>query len=362
MTHVKNVLICPLDWGLGHATRMVAVIHLFKGTGARVILAADGGSYDFLNSRFPDCELIRLPGFSPTYPARGSMALAMLRSYPRMMREARQAQIMLEKLIRDLRIDVVISDNRYELYSDQAYTVFITHQLKPSTPGLLGVAGPFVQAKIRRYIRQFNELWIPDYKGEPNLSGRLSHLEEMPLKNAFFIGPLSRFSYTGKVDADQAANLLIIISGPEPQRTLMEKMLTEQALESGIETIILQGKPGETKETRSGNVRLVPHLPDKELAGLIRNTDYVISRPGYSTLMDLAVLGKQAIFIPTPGQTEQEYLAQRCYRKRWHYTENQRDFNLLRALERSRDFTGLKVGNDMKVMKDRIRHLVEAAQ
>lgn len=334
MPSQKTILVCPLDWGLGHATRMVPVIQLLLDKGAKVIIGADHRPLSFLMQRFPDCDFVKLPGFSPVYPKDGSMALTMLKLFPQMQAAARKAHDLLQDIIAEKPVDIVISDNRYELHSENAYCVFITHQLDIATPGITAPARPIIRGIINQYIRKYDELWVPDFEGQPNLSGKLSHIKNIPVSNFHFVGPLSRFSGIEAEEPAEEPEILVMLSGPEPQRTLLEELLIRQIQETGKKTVILQGKPEETPERQTGNIKLIPHLPDEKMAGLIKSAGIIISRPGYSTIMDLAVLGKKALFIPTPGQTEQEYLAERFKKEKIFYSKPQKTFELERAMEK----------------------------
>lgn len=359
MPQKKTILVCPLDWGLGHATRMVPVIELLTERGAKVIIGADNRPLNFLMQRFPSCEFVKLPGFSPTYPVNGSMALVMLKSFPQMGAAARKAHDLLQEIITGKKVDIVISDNRYELHSKKAYCVFVTHQLDIATPGLTVPAKPVIRGIINRYIRKYDELWIPDFEGEPNLSGKLSHIRHMPLDNYHFIGPLSRFSLVDAELSSEKTEILALLSGPEPQRTMLEQLLISQITDSGKKAVILQGKPEETSGQKNGNIRIIPHLPDEKLAALIKSAKTIITRPGYSTIMDLAVLGKKAVFIPTPGQTEQEYLAQRFKKEKIFYSGQQKSFDLNRALKAQENYSGLSVELNADVLVKRVTGILE---
>jgi len=226
-----------------------------------------------------------------------------------MLRFADKAHNNLEKLIKEKNIDIVISDNRYELWTNNAKTVFITHQLNVQTPKYGRVANSAIRQLIYSFIKKYDELWIPDNEGENNLSGKLSHVKKFPHDNYHFLGPLSRFQFVQPEKIDKKIDILIILSGPEPQRTILEVKLKDQAFQTGLKTVILQGRPDDENYETFGNVEVFSHLSDEKFAGYLLAADIVISRPGYSTLMDLAWFGKKAIFIPTPGQTEQKYLA-----------------------------------------------------
>lgn len=353
----KKILVCPLDWGLGHATRLVPVIESLLERKAEVIIGADNRPYEFLANRFPDCDLIRFPGYSPRYPVRGSMALLMIKEYPRMKRSAQLARERLHKIVREKKIDVVISDNRYELYTEDTVNIFISHQLNMHTPGLTILFKPFLQRTINGYIRQFDELWIPDADGNPNLSGKLSRPKRYPLKSCFFIGPLTRFSKVTSKEIVAPFDLLVILSGPEPQRTILEEKLIKQIKETDLRTVVLQGKPELQEKNEEGNIRFLTHADDETMAGLYQAARYVISRPGYTTLMDLSVFGSKAMLIPTPGQTEQEYLAHKVEKEGLYYTAKQQHFQIEKALQLADNYKGLQWVDHNHTLEQRLNNL-----
>ncbi len=359
MKNKKTILVCPMDWGLGHATRVVPIIEVLKKKkDIHLIVGADNRPLEFLKRRYPQLEVIKFPGYAPQYPAKGIMVLKMITEIPEMKKQADKAHLFLEKLITEKNIDLVISDNRYELWSEKTKTVFITHQLNIQTPKYGKVAKPALKQMIYSYIKKHDELWIPDVKDENNLSGALSHIEKYPLKNYCFIGPLTRFQYVKPLLPKQNIDLLILLSGPEPQRTILEIKLKDQAFQSGLSTVILQGRTEEKHHVKMGNLEIFSHLPDEQFAGYIKASKNIICRPGYSSLMDLAWFGKKAIFIPTPGQTEQEYLAETLKQKGLYYYQNQKEFDLQKALARSENYRGLTMKNNAAVLENRIKALL----
>ncbi|HJN06746.1 MAG TPA: glycosyltransferase [Bacteroidales bacterium] len=353
----KNILVCPLDWGLGHATRMVPVIEMLERKGANVIIAADNRPLEFLVQRFPQNTTIQLPGYSPNYPSNNNMALAMLTSLPSMILEARQANRRLQTIINEHNIDAVISDNRYELSTSKVPTVFITHQLNIQTSGWHKIGKPIINCTINHYLNKFNEVWVPDIPGKFRLSGNLSKSNKFASK-LFNIGLLSRFSKPEVTHKSNSIDILIILSGPEPQRTILEKLLLSQALKTELKTVILLGKPEEQVSNENKNVKLISHITDDEFSLLIQSAKIVISRPGYSTLMDLAVFGKKAIFIPTPGQTEQEYLANRLLDEGIAFSQSQSNFDLPTALKNEKLYKGLFLENKPELLELRIDKLL----
>ena len=194
MNKKKTVLVAPLNWGLGHAARMVPVIEHLVQYNARVIIAADKRPLKFLQLQFPDIAFIRFPGFEPHYPNNSMMAIQMALSFPKMWQQSRQAHRFLQKIVAEYEVDIIISDNRFECYSAITYNVFVTHQLQIQTIGLQQIFKSFIKKLNYRYIKKYDVLWIPD-AADPhrNLSGKLSHVNQFPIENYHFIGPLSRF-------------------------------------------------------------------------------------------------------------------------------------------------------------------------
>lgn len=357
MERIKNILVCPLDWGLGHATRMVPVIEMLVQKGANVIIAADNRPLDFLLQRFPQNTFVRLKGYSPNYPSNSNMAWAILKSMPEMMSEANKANKMLQEIIREYHIDAVISDNRYELSTSKVPSVFITHQLDIQVKGWQTIGKPIINRLINHYVNKFDEVWIPDVLDKFRLSGKLSESNKFSNKS-FNIGLLSRFLVPELKYEKNQIDILIILSGPEPQRTILEELLLSQALKTNLKTVILQGKPAEHINKEVNNVKIISHLPDTEFSELIQSARLVISRPGYSTLMDLAVFNKKAVFIPTPGQTEQEYLANRLLVEGIAFSQNQNNFSLTDALNSLSQFKGLFLENKPELLESRINNLL----
>jgi UDP-N-acetylglucosamine:LPS N-acetylglucosamine transferase len=152
---------------------------------------------------------------------------------------------------------------------------------------------------------------------------------------------------------------MAIISGPEPQRSIFEKMLVSQLKESGLKAILALGKPELGKEViTQGNIDIYPHMNTEEMQQAILSSKLIIGRPGYSSIMDLAVLGKPAILVPTPGQTEQEYLADYHMSKRHFYSVSQHEFDLTRLLRLARNYPGINIKADQAVLNERIEQLI----
>ncbi len=334
MKKKKRILLAPLDWGLGHATRCIPIAHALEKNGCKVIFAADERPLQLLMNEFPNNDFIKLSGYKIRYPKNGNMASSMLLQSYKILKKIKEERRALQHIIKDFKIDGVISDNRFGLYSKNIPCVFITHQLK--------IQSPYFQKWIQKinfkYINRFNECWVPDIEGNI-LTGNLTNNINTPFQ-CKFIGPLSRFKRLKQTDD---LDILAIVSGPEPQRSLFETLLRKQL--KGRNAVLILGKPELEINEKEGDLNIISHLNSQDLNQAMTNAKIVISRSGYSTIMDLAALEKKAVFIPTPGQTEQLYLADYFCKKKTAYTMSQEDFNLDIALNQSLEFSGFKKTN-----------------
>jgi uncharacterized protein (TIGR00661 family) len=361
---IPRILVCPLDWGIGHATRCVPVIRTLQEFDAEVIIGADGRALEFLKNYFPELELIRMPGPSVNYPASGRMALKIAVQIPKILSGIRKEHLLLKKIIKSHHIDAVISDNRFGIWSKDIYSIYITHQVRIKAPKGWGFAEPWMARIHEQFWKNYGECWIPDYPGSPVLSGELGHPEKLDPK-CHFIGPLSRFSSSSVDDlkVDEKTEVLVMLSGPEPQRTIFEQIILDEFRKyPGKKAIVLRGLPGLSEQTSPlPDVTMFSHLPDADLARLILSAKVIICRPGYSTLMDLACLGKSAILVPTPGQTEQEYLAGYHARSGAFACMMQKEFSLEASLRLSGNLAPIKLfKSGQLLLGERIKKLSES--
>jgi uncharacterized protein (TIGR00661 family) len=331
-----KVLVAPLDWGLGHATRCIPIIRELIVQGCSVILAGEGKVKSLLQLEFPALPFLQLPGYRIEYAFSGwGLAFKIVAQIPKLLSAIKEEQAWLEKVVEEEKIDAVISDNRYGLFNEKIHCVFITHQLLIKAP--VKLAEDFLQNINYRYIDKFDECWVPDEAGENNLAGLLSHPTELPSIPTKYVGPLSRFN----PDQSQSSQnyLLILLSGPEPQRTLLESQMIEELKQYTKPVVLVRGLPAENgKLDVNENVAVYSHLQAAVLEEKIKSASLVISRCGYSTVMDLAALDKKSILIPTPGQTEQEYLATHLMEKNFALCIEQKKFRLKNALALAADF------------------------
>lgn len=278
--------------------------------GHELILVADGFPLQFLKQEFPSLRFISLPSYSIRYSKSNSQVAAMIRSFPFLVGGIIREHRWLKKLLKTEHFDRVISDNRFGMWNKNTHSIYITHQLMVKMPDKLKCLESLVHLIHKGFINRYNECWIPDREENDGLSGDLAHKYKLPL-NSKFIGAISRFQTLKDIVPDTSFELVAVISGIEPQRSLFEKELIEKFRNVRQHTLIVSGQPMEKKkEIHIGNVTLVSHLSSVELGSVFLGAKHIISRSGYSTIMDLDVLNclHKAEFIPTPGQTEQEYL------------------------------------------------------
>ena len=332
-----RILVAPLDWGLGHATRCIPIIRELLAQGCEVWLAGEGAQEQLLIAEFPKIPFLNLPGYRISYSktARG-LIWKMIQQGPKMRRAIEAEHSWLKKIVDEYRIDAIISDNRYGLYHASVPSVFITHQLTIKSP-FSKWTETILRKRNYKYINHFTECWIPDAEGENNLAGELSHPEKKPVAPVRYIGLLSRF--VKKEIIERKNHLVVILSGPEPQRTLLEEKIINDISHYNGTAIIVRGLPGSSSLIPSTNmIQFYNHLSADELNKAMQEAEYVISRSGYSTVMDVMALQKKSILIPTPGQTEQEYLGSYLMEKGIAICAEQKDFSLNNLLATTRGF------------------------
>ena len=316
-----KILIAPLNWGLGHATRCIPIIRQYLDLGNEVVLGGDGDSLLLLHRTFPKLRVINLPSLELCYDEDAKQRKFYWRSIPILLRSAIADHYYLRQTLAIEQFDLVISDNRFGFFSKDVRCVYITHQLYPILPKRLFLFQPLVRWLHARVYNRYDEVWVPDYEDtKDNLSGDLSHGGHFD-KRAKYIGPLSRFSLCtaeeGQTRFNHTHSIVAILSGLEPQRTIFEQQILHRFSISTDSLLLVRGKVSEPQTTiQKNNITIVPNLNDSEMVIAMTNAQKIIVRSGYSTIMDLEALGvlSKAELHPTPGQSEQEYLAQRLMR------------------------------------------------
>lgn len=309
------MLVAPLDWGLGHATRCIPLIEKLLIAGFKVIIAAEGDQKILLAHAFPNLEMVHLKGYRLKYGlTKWRTILKIIFQIPKILISINRENKWLRNFIKHNHLDIIIADNRFGLYNRKIKSVFITHQLHIKTS-----MGKFSESIIQKinyhFINKFNYCWVPDAAGEKNLAGELSHPAVKPTTKIMYTGFLSRIN---KQPIPVTNKLLILLSGPEPQRSIIENMLLAQLNNYTRPVILVRGLPAATDTiSAAASFTVYNFLTGQQLEKAINQSDIIISRSGYSTIMDVLPLGKKCIFIPTPGQAEQEYLAAYLANKRY---------------------------------------------
>ena len=339
----KKILIAPLDWGLGHTARCIPIIGHILRLGYVPVVACNQWQRSFIEATFSDIEYIHLDGYNITYSKWNRIAQSgLLSQLPRITNTIKKEQLWLRQHAMKTQIDGIISDNRYGLYLHGTPSVILTHQLQVQT-GMGLLPDRLVQKLHYNYLNHFSETWIPDMSGANNMGGILSQPSQLP-GHYRYIGLLSRFEeeapLAGTEESDFSAQpLLILISGPEPQRGQLSHILWQQALAHAGAVVFVDGSasaivPGDVPP----HITYHKLLTGDDLKNLLAAASMVICRSGYSSLMDLVALGKRAILIPTPGQTEQEYLAKHLTERGIFYSVPQNKFDLQRHLDEAITF------------------------
>ncbi|MEM6721764.1 MAG: glycosyltransferase [Bacteroidota bacterium] len=345
MKNSKTVLVAPLNWGLGHATRCIPIIRGLLAENFTPVIGSDGVALQLLQKEFPELETITLPDYQIEYAKKGkNFKFKMLKDSPKMLKAISEEKKIIKKLVKERDFCGIISDNRLGVYSKKVPSVFITHQLN-----VLSGNTTWFSSKIHQIIiKKFDECWVPDVDGKPNLSGKLGHLKKnkLPLK---YIGPLSRLQ---PQELPITYDLMVILSGPEPQRTMLEEKLFEEVKHFDGKVLFVRGKVEAKQEHfQFLNCEVYNYMQSDELEQAFNESAFVLSRSGYTTVMDLAKLNKKAFFIPTPGQFEQEYLAKRLQKHQLVPTASQEDFSI-EQLARVEEFKGLRQFNHKENYKE----------
>ena len=350
-----RILVTPLDWGLGHATRCIPIINELIKLNCEVFIAADKETFCLLKKEFPTIVFLRLKGYEIKYSLnKRGFSFKMLLQFPKIFYAIRNENKWLKKIVKENNIDAVISDNRFGMHCKNVPCIYITHQLFIKTGKAFSEK---IAQKIHNYfIRKYTSCWIPDFK-ENGLAGKLSHPEKIP-SNVIYIGPLSRFDKLP--DVEKIYDLLISISGPEPQRTIFENIILSQLKNYSGKALVIRGLPDEkgTLNPPNESIKIINHLPSHELNKAFEQTEMVISRSGYTTIMDLIKLKKSAILVPTAGQTEQEYLAKYLSEKKYFYSVEQQNFSLNTALNNVDDFPFIYLNRPSEEYKKTINEFV----
>ena len=343
MPESLRILVSPLDWGLGHASRIVPLLKYLEKQNHQLFIGVNESTINFLQEQFPEAIFLHIPSYHIKFSASES-SFSLLKLIPKMIKAKKEENQWVKNFVKENPVDLIISDSRFGFYHLSIPSVIISHQLSLQYPKAYFLLGKFAQLINERWLRKFSQVWVPDNQ-DHLLSGKLS---ESTFLNTVFIKPQSRLQ-NSKADNPLGKDyVLAILSGPEPHRTILEKMLISQASSIEKQLVIIGGKPQDgIRKHELENLIYFNHLQDAEMAAYIQNASLIISRSGYSSIMDYYTLACKSLFlIPTPGQTEQIYLAQRMKDMEICDFEYQGQFNLSKISTSSSKWTGFLNKNE----------------
>lgn len=356
---MAHVFVAPLSWGLGHATRDIPIIRELLKHNHKLTIASSGPALTLLQKEFPNCTFIHFPDYPAPY-TKSRFYVAKFTAYiPLIISAIHVEEKTARRLFKENKYDLIISDNRFGVYSENTPSFFLSHQLRFSAPKIVSFAEELAQTFNSHFHEKFTRVIVPDNSPETvSLSGKLSqNTRQATLKRIYYAGILSSIR---KLDVEEDIDFLISISGPEPQRTMLEEVLMKQVQKLPGKKMVLLGRPTEDFEYKmparsdvtSGaggdNLTTVKSYAGREEMSVLTNrAKFIISRSGYTTVMEIAELGKkQCLFIPTPGQTEQEYLSKYYQEKGWFYSKSQYSLDIERDVEEAKKYPGFPAMQD----------------
>jgi UDP:flavonoid glycosyltransferase YjiC (YdhE family) len=324
LTKSLNILICPLEWGLGHAARMIPLARKLLEMNHKVIIGSGEEHLSLFRKELPGLLLINFPGFKPRYSRFFPQYLSLLFKTPLLLYHIVAEHHKLKKILNENAVDIIISDNRFGLWNRRVTCVYITHMLLIPFPRPFEFLESIGVAFHQKIIKKYSYCFIPDLPGDLSLTGRLSHSLKLP-DNVRFIGILSRFINTPQIATFRKSDhTTVILSGPQPQREMLREKLIALLKNKETKTIMFEGNPDRSgNNDMIGNIFFYSHLPGPRMREIIESSRNIIARSGYTSIMELVSLNCTALIIPTPGQTEQEYLAKYLSEKGWFNTVGQ---------------------------------------
>lgn len=355
--NTNRVLIAPLDWGLGHATRCIPIVNELLAQKVQVWIAGEESTLLLLKKEFPDLDFLHLKGYRIQYSRKKNHFLSRIAlQFPKILSTYLYEKRWLRKAQKQYHFNAVISDNRPGLIHPDIPCIYMTHQLQIKTGTIFFDS---LANKFHHFLmRKFREWWVPDAE-ENGLSGALGHPPKKYGK-VRYLGPVSRMGSCW--NTVEKYELLCLLSGPEPQRTIFETLLLREVILMEKKTLFVRGLPSENRpiQTQAPFIEFKNHLPAKDLNLALCAAETIISRCGYTTVMDLAKINKPAILVPTPGQMEQKYLAKYLSEKSYFLTVSQEAFSLTSLLEKKKQALFAPMEFDFNQYKSVVTQLVSS--
>jgi uncharacterized protein (TIGR00661 family) len=345
------------SWGLGHATRSLPIIRKLIDENNKITIISHGRSLELIKKELGgNSEYIDIPDYPMLLSENSRQFMAKSIIYwPLFIRKILYGFNRLNDILEKKEYDIIISDSRYDIHSEKIPSFFISHQMRIMNPLRIKILEKGSELYNLYFFKRFNGVLVPDYK-EDNLSGDLSHnLNKIDEKKIHYVGVLSDFK---KINKKKDIDYFISISGPEPQRSLFEQKLLSQVDKLTGKIIMTLGKAEKKGIINNKNIETYSFLEKNKREDFLNRSKLIISRSGYSTILDLTVLGLKALMCPTPGQIEQEYLSDYHNKKRTFYSVSQDNLDLLRDVEIAKKSTGIKRKCDVNKSIEKIIDIV----
>ncbi len=354
---MAHILVSPLSWGLGHATRDIPIIKEFESRGHKVTVATSRGSLDLLKKECPECGFIEFEDYPLPYSSSKYFLPKFFATIPSIAKALIEEHKKALELISKNKYDMVVSDSRFGVYSENVPSFIISHQLRLSALRHMKPLEDISQYMNEYFFKNFDRIIVPSNQpGENCLSGKLCQTAHKAINaKAYYAGILSS-AY--KMDVPEDLDFLVIISGPEPQRVKLEEIILANIQKLPGKKAALLGRPGETFEKKLDEDTIIKSFAGGEEKMILMNrAKFIITRSGYTTMMDIAELDKKrGFFIPTPGQTEHEYLSEYYEEKKWFYSKSQYELDFLKDIEKAKDYKGFP---ELKKSKDNAKRLYQ---
>lgn len=335
-----RIYFAVLNMGLGHAARTLPIIQKFNQKNWEILVGSNGRALKFLKNELPEVKFISTPDYKIEYSKKNYLLLKLFFQLPFIFKKIHEEHLICKKIVADYSPDIIFSDNCFGVYHKKVPSFFLSHQISFAMPNFFKFLKFLPRYFNKYYHKKFDRIFIPDFceKDQGLLSGELS--QHSKTENRYlYSGILSSIK---KQKTAEDIDILISLSGPEPQRTILEKLIMAQTENLSGNVVIVLGKSEKIEPIfMSSKLKIYSHLPRQDFENIFNRAQLIISRPGYSTIMELVELGKKALLIPTPGQTEQVYLAQWVRDKKWFFCVDQNKLDLVRDINIARSYSGL---------------------
>lgn len=324
----NRILIAPMNWGLGHAVRCIPIIKACLQLGKEVYIASDGLALEFLKEEFPQLPYVSLPSYNIVYPTH-SMILNLLYQSPHIISTFKKENKEVKNILSLTGCTAIISDNRMGIYHRDTLNIYLTHQIHIAHK--IGIVSYGASKIHQAFFKNFDKVWIPDYCGAEALAPKLSHSFD---KNVTYLGPLTTIK-PQKTTLDW--DIVVVLSGPEPQRTQLENQLLKVLSDlTHLNIAFVRGSVSVLHSQKIQKHILIQNKASrKDIEQFYNKTKILIARSGYTTIMDTQLLDIYKIWIPTPGQTEHEYLAEQFSKKPKNINLKLKNINKLKNIIRS---------------------------